>query len=79
MKGDAYFSYNAYNDEIEIGEYPEQKNAEEIIIQSAKVICYLNNEKYVYLPFKDKNLSGNILGYLIELHKGDHYTLYLRK
>ena len=29
--------------------------------------------------FKDKNLSGNILGYLIELHKGDHYTLYLRK
>ena len=48
MKGDAYFRYNAYNDEIEIGEYPEQKNAEEIIIQSAKVICYLNNEKYVY-------------------------------
>ena len=79
VKGDAYFSYNAYNDEIEIGEYPEQKNAEEIIIQSAKVICYLNNEKYVYLPFKDKNLSGNILGYLIELHKGEHYTLYLRK
>ena len=24
-------------------------------------------------------MSGNILGYLIELHKGKHYTLFLRK
>lgn len=79
VKGDAYFRYNAYNDEIEIGEYAEQKDAEEIIIQSAKVICYINEDKFVYLPFKDKNLSGNILGYLIELYKGEHYTLYLRK
>ena len=79
VKGDAFFRYNAYNDEIELGDYAEQKDAEEIIIQSAKVVCYINGEKFVYLPFKDKNLSGNILGYLIELYKGEHYTLYLRK
>lgn len=79
VKGDAFFRYNAFSDEIEIGDYPEQKEAEEIIIQSAKVICYLNGDKYVYLPFKGKDLKSNQLGYLIELYKGEHYTLYLRK
>lgn len=79
VKGDSYFRYNSFNDEIEIGEYPEQKEAKEIIIQSPKVICYINNEKYVYLPFKRKDLVSNELGYLIVLYEGKNYTLYVRK
>ena len=79
VKGDSFFRHNAYNDEIEIGEYPDQKEAKEIIIQSPKVICYINNEKYVYLPFKGKDLVSNQLGYLIVLYEGKNYTLYVRK
>ena len=40
VKGDAFFRYNAFSDEIEIGDYPEQKEAEEIIIQSAKYLLF---------------------------------------
>ncbi|MGB1449546.1 MAG: hypothetical protein ACPG8F_06870 [Flavobacteriaceae bacterium] len=79
VKGDSYFRYNSFNDEIEIGEYPDQKEAQEIIIQSPKVICYINNEKYVYLPFKGKDLISNQLGYLIVLFEGKNYTLYQRR
>lgn len=79
VKGDSYFRYNSFNDEIEIGDRPDQKEAEEIIIQSAKVICYINDEKYVYLPFKGKDLVSNEIGYLIVLYEGKNYTLYQRK
>lgn len=79
VKGDSFFRHNAYNDEIEIGEHPDQKEAKEIIIQSPKVICYINNEKYVYLPFKGKDLISNQLGYLIVLYQGENYTLYVRR
>ena len=34
VKGDAFFRYNAYNDEIEIGEFAEQKEAEEALRES---------------------------------------------
>ena len=30
----------------------------------------------LFIPFKDKNLIGNILGYLIELYKGTLYPLF---
>ena len=79
VKGDSFFRYNAFNDEIEIGQSEDQKEAKEIIIQSPKVICYINNEKYVYLPFKGKDLISNQLGYLIVLFEGKDYTLYLRR
>lgn len=79
VKGESFFRHNAYNDEIEIGEHPDQKEAKEIIIQSPKVICFINNEKYVYLPFKGKDLVSNQLGYLIVLFKGKDYTLYVRR
>ena len=79
VKGDSFFRHNAFNDEIEIGQSPDQKEAKEIIIQSPKVICYINNEKYVYLPFKGKDLISNQLGYLIVLFEGKDYTLYLRR
>lgn len=79
VKGDSFFRHNAFNDEIEIGQYPDQKEAKEIIIQSPKVICYINDEKYVYLPFKGKDLISNQLGYLIVLFEGENYTLYVRK
>lgn len=79
VKGDSFFRHNAFNDEIEIGQYPDQKEAKEIIIQSPKVICYINNEKYVYLPFKGKDLISSQLGYLIVLFEGKDYTLYVRR
>ena len=79
VKGNSLFRHNAFNDEIEIGEHPDQKEAKEIIIQSPKVICYINNEKYVYLPFKRKDLVSNQLGYLIVLYEGKNYTLYVRR
>lgn len=75
IKDKMLLRYNAYSDEIEIGMTPDQKTAEEIVLQNQKIICSFGNKTYHYLPYIDKN-NRTQTGYLIELYRGNQYALY---
>ena len=78
LKDKVSLRYNAANDEIEMGDNASQKDAEEILLKSAKVNAIINNEEYRLLPHRLKETNYPVIGYLVILAEGD-YSLYIKR
>ena len=79
LKEKTLLRYNAANDEIEMGDSPTQKDAESILLKSAKVNAIINNEEYKLLPHRLKESNYPIIGYLIVLVDNTKYSLFLKR
>ena len=75
----AYLRYNAANDEIEMGNSSTQKDAEEILLRSAKVNAIIDNEEYRLLPHRLKETNYPVIGYLVVLVDNIRYSLYIKR
>ncbi len=74
-----FLRYNAFADEIEMTPHQYQYKTDQAIIKSTDLSCMIDNDKYVYLPFVDKNSGIVKMGYMIELYKGKTFTVFLNK
>ena len=79
LKGEVLLRYNAYNDELEIGKKTDQKDTDEILLKSAKVIATIEDEKYKLLSYKAKEDAFPQNGYFIVLVEGAQFSLYLQQ
>ena len=79
LKGKIYLRYNAANDEIEMGDFPQQEDAEEILLKSEKVHAIINGEKYKLISHKSNNTILPESGYLIVLFESDGLGLFLKR
>lgn len=70
--------YNGFRDEIEISDSESIKNSDNILIKSFEIIPTINNETFVYIPFRI-NESNTIIGYLVKVYEGTKISLFLRK
>ena len=78
LKDKTYLRYNAANDEIEMGNNASQKDAEEILLKSAKVNAIIDGEEYRLLPHRIKEGNFPEIGYLVVLVDGN-YSLFLKR
>ena len=73
-----FMRYNAFRDEIEMADTPNQNDSDVVLLKSADVIPLINGERYEYLPYRLE--SGNaFIGYLINIYDGENDKLYLRR
>lgn len=79
LKGNILLRYNAYNDELEIGKTPDQKDTEEILLKSAKVEATIAGERYRLLSHKPKEDAFPEMGYFVILSDGPAYRLFLKR
>ena len=79
LKDKTLLRYNAANDEIEMGNTTTQKDAEEILLKSAKVNAIIDNEEYRLLPHRLKESNYPVIGYLVVLVDNNKYSLYLKR
>lgn len=70
--------YNAFSDEIEVKEKPNTVNYQALLKTPDISATFLGNE-YRYLPAFKKENGDQASGYLMVLHKGEKYTLYVQK
>lgn len=76
LYGEYELRYDAFNDEVELRR--ENGNSIEALHKNEVISCQIEDEKFHYLAFKI--FSNEIRkGYLITLHQGKNYTLYIRK
>jgi len=79
LKGEVLLRYNAYNDELEIGKTTDQKDTDEILLKSAKVVATIADEEYKLLSYKAKEDAFPKNGYFIVLVEGAKFSLYLQQ
>lgn len=79
LKDKTLLRYNAANDEIEMGNSTTQKDAEEILLKSAKVNAIIDNEEYRLLPHRLKESNYPVIGYLVVLVDNNKYSLYIKR
>ncbi len=79
LKDKAFLRYNAANDEIEMGNNVNQKDAEEVLLKSAKVNAIIDNEEYKLLPHRLKESNYPVIGYLVVLVDNEKYSLFLKR
>lgn len=79
LKDKTLLRYNAANDEIEMGNSITQKDAEEILLKSAKVNAIIDNEEYRLLPHRLKESNYPVIGYLVVLVDNNKYSLFLKR
>jgi len=79
LKEKAYLRYNAANDEIEMGNSSTQKDAEEILLKSAKVHAIIDNEEYRLLPHRLNETNYPVIGYLVVLVDNPKHSLYIKR
>ena len=73
-----YLRYNAFSDEIEIGNSPSQEKAKEAVLKRNDIICHIGEKTYLYLPFINK-AGKNTLGYLLPFFENKSIQLFKRK
>lgn len=76
--GEVFLRYNAFSDEIEIGQHINQEDSEEIILKHPEIICSFGGKTYYYTLFKNRQDHGQ-MGYLIKIHQGKNYVLFLQQ
>ena len=76
LDGKLWLRYNAYLDEIEIGQ--NQEFSDNIVLKNNKIKCEIGDETYHFARYESNNGSTE-LGYLIKIHKGSVYSFYKRK
>lgn len=79
LKGEVLLRYNAYNDELEIGKTTDQKDTDEILLKSAKVVATIADEEYKLLSYKAKEDAFPKNGYFVVLVAGEQFSLYLQQ
>ena len=79
LKEKIFLRYNAFSDEMEMSEKANTQKTEQALIKNSKISCIINKQVYKYLPLKNGNEFLGRAGYVQEIHKGNQYSLYLRK
>ena len=79
LENKLFLRYNAANDEIEMGNSSTQKDAEEMLLKSAKVNAIIDGEEYRLLPHRLKETNYPIIGYLVVLVDHSKYSLFLKR
>ena len=74
-----FLRYNAISDEMEMSLSPYATESDQVLIKNSKVYCSIQGMVYKYLPLADGNSSLAKAGYVREVYKGQHYSLYLRE
>ncbi len=75
--GDFYMRYNIYNDAIEIKRNPQDKVATNLI-KSENIYATINNKRYDYRSYLDRNNKRKSGYFILISSKGDD-KLYLKK
>ena len=79
LKKKVYLRYNAFSDELELGHSAEQTETDQALIKNSNLHCELAGVVYKYLPLIGGNKKFTWIGYVKEIYKGQHYSLYLRE
>lgn len=79
LKDKTFLRYNAYSDELEMGNYAEQKETENILLKNNKIVTNFGGDKYKYLPYKTREGNFTKVGYVVVLVENENYSLYLKK
>jgi hypothetical protein len=74
-----FLRYNAISDEMEMSLSPYATESDQVLIKNSKVYCSIQGMVYKYLPLADGNSSLAKAGYVREVYKGQHSSLYLRE
>lgn len=79
LEEQVYLRYNAFADEMEMSLNSFATSTDQALIKNSKISCIINKQVYKYLPLKNGNEFLGRAGYVQEIHKGNRYSLYLRK
>ena len=72
-----YLRFDAYSDEVQLKHYKESQKIE-ALLKSQNLSCVIGGERFIYTTYK--GVDGNQeKGYLIALHIGDDYSLYIKR
>lgn len=75
----AFLRYNAFSDEIEMTPHQYQFKSDQAIVKNTSISCLIGDEKFIYLPYKDKASEIVKMGYLIEMYKGKQFNVFFNK
>lgn len=75
---DGYMRYNAFTDEIELADTPYAKLSDISLLKDKDLVPVISGETFIYIPHRLKD-GRAILGYLIELFKGNKYRLFEKR
>ena len=75
---DGYMRYNAFTDEIELADTPYAKLSDISLLKDKDLVPVISGETFIYIPHRWKD-GRAILGYLIELFKGNKYRLFEKR
>lgn len=79
LEEQVYLRYNAFADEMEMSLNSFATSTDQVLIKNSKVICKIQGEVFRYLPLTNGNSTLGKMGYVREVYKGQHYSLYLRE
>ena len=74
-----FLRYNAISDEMEMSLSPYSTESDQALIKNSKVYCSIQGVVYRYLPLTEGNSSLAKAGYVREVYRGQHFSLYLRE
>ena len=75
---DGYMRYNAFTDEIELADTPYAESSDISLLKDKDLIPVISGETFIYIPHRLKD-GRAVLGYLIELFKGNKYRLFEKR
>lgn len=79
LEEQVYLRYNAFADEMEMSLNSFATSTDQVLIKNSKVFCKIQGEVFRYLPLTNGNSTLGKMGYVREVYKGQHYSLYLRE
>jgi hypothetical protein len=75
---DGYMRYNAFTDEIELADTPYAESSDISLLKDKDLVPVVYGETFIYIPHRLKD-GRAVIGYLIELFKGNRYRLFEKR